>query len=145
MDPISHIVSAVIFSAGFKFPLEGYIFTVLGSLLPDFAGPFIFHYYSWQSVSTSRAYRKKPRPERLFRVYDFLHSFLFIAIISAMSYLVHVFYFIALGMMLHLIIDIPTHKWRGIGLFFPLKYCVRGFFDWVDIYIWLKSKLKFLP
>jgi hypothetical protein len=135
MDFISHFLIALIFGTLFRLDNINMIFFLIGSLLSDLSAfAIMFYYKGGKGYKKNFLKDKKKKPEKLFAFYDFSHSLLLILILLAFSYFYFSLIFLSLGLLLHIIIDIPLHKKHSIGFLFPFKKRIQGYKDWFEIY-----------
>jgi len=154
MDFISHLLIGIIFVNVFSLSLINLVLFLVGSILLDFPVILIYFYYSDRKLPRfsdildggEKALHnfikdKKKKPEKLFFLYDFFHSIFFILIIFLLSFFYESFLFLAMGALIHILIDIPTHKKHSPAIFFPWKFRIKGLVDWFTIYSSLKSRI----
>jgi hypothetical protein len=144
MDFTSHVLIGILIGIIFSLNAPQLSFLIIGSILPDlFVLPIYFYYKDSSKKSVYEIFKsgKKKKPEKLFMIYDSAHSILLLVILFAISYYFPLIMFLAIGVLIHIIVDLPLHKKHSPGIFFPFKKRIYGFADWYDIYGKMKHRI----
>ncbi len=142
MDFISHALIGAIIAELMQLDLTKTSLIIIGSILPDTSVIPVYSYYGGVKRAKDNFFKdKRKKPKLITHIYDFSHSILLMTMVLLLSLIYQPLIFLALGIAIHVLIDIFTHKKHSPRFLYPLQFHIEGIVEWAKLYYSFKSRI----